>query len=235
LRHSNFTQAQVDDAMERYKADYTGPPDMTDGEATAAAAATTVAAAAATTTTTTADGSPTDTAAAPAFPVAATQEASVGAAEDSSSNTFSITGSVYAPLYLSNNTEPINGIEVCAYDHLVSTRSVLTVLLTTEGEDACTFTSNRGEYRIDSIQNDDPDDASNVDLVIRVSSRGSNDLVVHGISGVYTESSTRVLNFSEDTRMFDFVLDGRDARASGIINAISDGRDFFSHHGIHPE
>ncbi len=224
LGHSNFTQAQKADAMERYETEYTGPQDMSDGAVTA-------------TTTTAAYGSPTDASAAPAFPVAATQETSDGSAaaaeEDSSSNTFSIEGTVSAPLYHSRTTQPVNGIEVCAYDYSESDGTETAVLLTTEGDEACTFTSNMGEYHIDSIQNDDPSDASNVDLVIKIISRGANGLVLQDMSeNVYEIRSTGVLNFSQDTRMYDFELNGNNAEAAGIINAISDGRDFFSHHGI---
>lgn len=144
---------------------------------------------------------------------------------------FTVTGKVYTEGYFSTATMPIHGIRVCAYDHDASTMRA-SILRTSASGEACTFTAQSGTYVISGIRNDDPNDATSVDLLVRVLSEGSR-LSVAGTSGAsYTYDEPVINNFAGSRLDRDITLTGPAEGAGRIIDTISDGRRFFDGYRI---
>ena len=145
---------------------------------------------------------------------------------------FTVSGKVYAAAHFSRTlTMPIHGVRVCAYDYDDSTTQT-TLLRTSSSGEACTVTAQSGTYVIANIRNNDPNDTTTVDLLVRVLSAGSR-LSVEGTSGMpYIHDEPVVGNFSGSALDGDITLSGPSAGAGRIIDAISDGRRFFEGHSI---
>ncbi len=144
---------------------------------------------------------------------------------------FAVSGKVHGTTYGGTQAMPVHGIRVCAYDHDATTMRE-TLLRTSSSGQACTVTAQSGTYAIVEIRNDDPDDDTTVDLLVRVLSEGSR-LSVAGTSGAsYRHDEPVVSNFNGAMLDRDVTLSGPSAGAGRIIDAISDGRRFFEGHSI---
>ena len=142
-----------------------------------------------------------------------------------------MSGKVHGTTYGGTQAMPVHGIRVCAYDHDDTTMRE-TLLRTSSSGQACTVTAQSGTYAIVGIRNDDPDDDTTVDLLVRVLSEGSR-LSVAGTSGApYRHDEPAVGNFNGIMFDRDITLSGPSAGAGRIIDAISDGRRFFEGHRI---
>ena len=163
---------------------------------------------------------------------AATARTQAGAAgQQQRTSLFSVSGKVYAQGYFSTATMPVHGIRVCAYDHDASTMRA-SILRMSASREACTFTSQSGTYVINGIRNDDPNDTTSVDLVMRALSEG-NRLTVAGTSTTpYSHDEPVINNFTGSSLDRDITLSWPTEGAGRIIDAISDGRRFFDGYGI---
>ena len=144
-------------------------------------------------------------------------------------------GIVRASDYLRQGVIPVNGILVCAYDR-DAPGGGSTLLQTMNGTDACTYTNNAGAYRIQDIRRVDPDgDGTAADLFAVATSSGSDGLEVYGYRGSlyhYRQASAVAANHTSATLDVDLEFDAANSGAARIIDAISDGRDFFAKHGV---
>ena len=160
------------------------------------------------------------------------------------SSTFHASGQILTPNYdraYDNSRTYVRGIEICAFDvDLINGDMVL--LNTQRYGTACGITTQSGTYYIRYIINNDPnnsfsnpDDNNNVDLKFVISSKDNKDLkVVNQALDVYSHDTGTMENISETLTDFDIELEGSMAGAGRIINAISDGREFFDDYDIRP-
>ena len=147
-----------------------------------------------------------------------------------------VRGIVRASDYFRQDAFPVNGILVCAYDQ-DAPGGGSTLLRTANGSDACTYTNNAGAYRIQGVRRADlSGDGTAADLFVAVTSSGSNGLEVYGYRDSqfyqYRQASAVAANHSSATLDMDLDLDSASSGAARIIDAISDGRDFFARHGV---
>ena len=158
-------------------------------------------------------------------------------ASDAGGAAIEVRGIVRAADYHSRpGTIPVNGISVCAYDYGTVTAAIerATLLRTLDGIDACTHTNNAGAYRIQGVNATDPGgDGSAVDLFVAVVSNGTDRLAVLGLDlRHYYQASQVSSDHAGSTLDADVVLNASNSGAARIIDAVSDGRDFFGDHGV---
>ena len=161
---------------------------------------------------------------------------------------FDAAGNVTTVGFGLNDTMPVHGIQVCAYDltrHNSSDAATHTLLNTTDGGPACGYTDDGGQYSISSILGADPHDDTGADVFFVVLSRGyggATEVVtyIYGAYYLYFDASDTA-NTSFDysggylVRDLDIVYDGTGMDgAARIISIVSDGMGFFERHGQAP-
>ena len=143
---------------------------------------------------------------------------------------------------------PVHGISVCVYDASPVPYPLLTLLNTTAGEPACSYTDASGMYTISDVNGVDPYDMGTAaDVSVIVTSLGYDGAIDlrwynpnDGYYRTYFNISNPVPNYNGQSLVTDFNFHDGDpddrgmAGAARIIDAISDGMAFFEAYGQDP-